>query len=90
MPPFTIGAPLKLVIGLWAGQAKGRYSLKLRPEEPSGIQGELINLPPLQFTDTGARGVDTGPDGLLARRAAMRHEMGPSLIDFGKLRLKYL
>lgn len=59
MPPFAIGPPLKLVIGLWAGQTKGRYQLKLRPEEPSGLQGDLINLPPLQFANTGARGVDT-------------------------------
>lgn len=59
MEPFPIGPPLKLVIGLWAGQTKGRYSLKLRPEEPSGLQGDPIPLPPLQFADTGARGVDT-------------------------------
>jgi hypothetical protein len=59
MPPFTIGPPLKLVINLWAGQTKGRYSLKLRPEAPSGIQGDAINLGALQFADTGARGVDT-------------------------------
>jgi hypothetical protein len=58
MPPVTIGPPLKLVINLWAGRTRGRYSLKLRPEEPSGLQGDLISLGPLQFADTGARGVD--------------------------------
>ena len=58
MPPFTLGPPLKLVVNLWAGQTKGRYSLKLRPEEPSGLQGDPINLGPIQFADTGARGVD--------------------------------
>ncbi len=59
MPSFAIGPPLKLVIGLWSGQSKGRYQLKLRPEEPSGIQGDPISLPPLQFAETGAHGVDT-------------------------------
>lgn len=59
MPPVTIGPPLKLVIGLWAGQTKGRYQLRLRPEEPSGLQGDLIELTSLQFTATGGRGVDT-------------------------------
>jgi hypothetical protein len=58
MPPVTIGPPLKLVINLWAGQTRGRYSLKLRPEEPSGLQGDPITIGPLQFGDTGARGVD--------------------------------
>ena len=47
------------MINLWAGQTKGRYALKLRPEEPSGVQGDPIMLGPIQFGDTGARGVDT-------------------------------
>lgn len=59
MPPTVIGPPLKLVISLLAGQAKGRYSLSLRPEAPSGLQGDPIKLPPLQFSSTGSRGVDT-------------------------------
>jgi hypothetical protein len=59
MPPVTIGPQMKLVIGLWAGHTKGRYRLKLRPEAPSGLQGDPIDLPPLRFADTGARGVDT-------------------------------
>ena len=57
MPSFSL-EHLTLVIGLWAGQTKGRYSLKLRPEEPSGVQGELIDLGQVNFPDTGARGVD--------------------------------
>ncbi len=58
MPPFKIGAPLMLVISLWAGQTKGRYSLKLRPEEPSGLQGDPIKLPPIQFTGAAGHGVE--------------------------------
>lgn len=58
MPPVTIGAPLMLVISLWAGRAKGRYSLKLRPEEPSGLQGDLIKLPPVHFTGAAGQGVE--------------------------------
>ncbi len=57
MPPITIGAPLMLVISLWAGQTKGRYSLKLRPEEPSGLQGDPIKLPPVHFTAGAGHGV---------------------------------
>ena len=53
MPPVTIGPQMKLVIGLWAGHTKGRYRLKLRPEAPSGLQGDPIDLPPLRFADTG-------------------------------------
>jgi hypothetical protein len=59
MPPFTIGPPLKLVVNLWAGRTKGRYSLKVRVEEPSGLQGDTVNVGALQFADTGGRGVDT-------------------------------
>jgi hypothetical protein len=57
MPPFSI-ANLRIVVNLWAGQAKGRYALKLRPEEPSGLQGEPINLGSLNFT-TAQPGIDT-------------------------------
>jgi hypothetical protein len=57
MPAFSL-EHLTLVIGLWAGQTKGRYSLTLRPEQPSGVQGEPIDLGQLNFPDTGARGVD--------------------------------
>lgn len=57
MPPFSLGH-LTIVIGLWAGQTKGRYTVSLRPEQPSGVQGELIPLGSVNFPDTGARGVD--------------------------------
>jgi hypothetical protein len=59
MPHTTIGPPLKIVINLWAGQAKGRYSLKLRPEAPSGLQGDLIELVLVQFAAPTGLGVDT-------------------------------
>jgi hypothetical protein len=36
MPPF--GFQLKLVIGLRAGKARGRYAIKIQPEDPSGAQ----------------------------------------------------
>ena len=57
IPSLKIGPPLKLVIGLWAGTTRGRYPLSLRPEAPSGLQGELIKLPPVHFR--GAMGADT-------------------------------
>jgi hypothetical protein len=57
MPPFSIGN-LRVVVNLWAGQAKGRYGLKLRPEEPSGLQGDLINLGSLNFS-ASRPGIDT-------------------------------
>jgi hypothetical protein len=56
MPPVSI-ANLKVVINLWAGQAKGRYSLLLRPEEPSGLQGDPITLASINFSTQP--GVDT-------------------------------
>jgi hypothetical protein len=37
MPPF-IAENLTMVIVLRAGQAKGRFGIKIRPEEPSGHQ----------------------------------------------------
>ena len=69
MPPVTIGPPLKLVINLWAGQAKGRYSLKLRPEAPSGLQGDVIELGPIHF---GAAAQGLGVDAI---RMMPQHEM---------------
>jgi hypothetical protein len=60
MPPARIGPPIKLVINLWAGSTRGRYSLKLRPEAPSGIQHDLIEVAPLNFGVPGAGfGLDT-------------------------------
>ena len=37
MPPFVI-ENLKLVIALKGGKARGRYAVKIRPEDPSGSQ----------------------------------------------------
>lgn len=56
MPSVSL-ANLKIVVNLWAGQAKGRYTLKLRPEEPSGMQGDMINLGSLNFSTQP--GIDT-------------------------------
>ncbi len=58
MPSLTIGPPLKLIINLFAGQTKGRYSLSLRPEAPSGLQGDLIKLPQARFSGQGPNGVN--------------------------------
>jgi hypothetical protein len=43
MPPFVLHN-LSMVIMLKAGQSRGRYALKLRPEDPGGVQ-----LPPIEF-----------------------------------------
>ncbi len=56
MPAFSL-ANLKVVINLWAGQTKGRYTLKLRPEEPSGLQGDPIVLGTINFSNQP--GIDT-------------------------------
>jgi len=58
MPPFQL-ENLTVVINLWAGETRGRYALKLRPELPSGIQGDPIDLGPLNFSGPGAEGIDT-------------------------------
>jgi hypothetical protein len=58
MPSFSI-ANLKVVVNLWAGQTKGRYALKLRPEEPSGLQGDLLSLGSLNFSASSGPGIDT-------------------------------
>lgn len=60
MPPTTIGPPLKLVINLWAGSARGRYSLKLRPVAPSGLEDDVIDVGFVEFGGVaGGLGVDT-------------------------------
>lgn len=50
MPSVSL-ANLKVVINLWAGQTKGRYTLKLRPEAPSGLQGDPIVLGTVNFSN---------------------------------------
>ncbi len=56
MPPFSLGV-FKLIINLWADKTKGRYDIKLRPQEPSGLYGDLIDIGQANFTPT-ALGVD--------------------------------
>jgi hypothetical protein len=43
MTPFVVA--LKLVIGLRAGKARGRYGVKIRPEDPSGSQLPAREIP---------------------------------------------
>jgi hypothetical protein len=59
MPPFHLGPPMKLIINLWAGQARGRFRLKLRPVAPSGLQDDAIDLVEVQFSDLTGLGRDT-------------------------------
>ncbi len=58
MPSVSL-LPFTLIVNLWAGQTKGRYNLFLRPEAPSGLQGDPINIGPVHFPQPGASGVDT-------------------------------
>lgn len=57
MPSFSL-EPLNLVLALWAGQTKGRYNVLVRPEAPSGIQGDPIKVGSVNFANTGAIGVN--------------------------------
>lgn len=41
MPPFILDH-LKLVLMLKAGKAKGRFKVKIRPEDPSGVQLPVV------------------------------------------------
>jgi len=59
MPAFHLGPPMKIIINLWAGQARGRFLLKIRPEAPSGMQDEAIDLGEVQFSEMGGLGFDT-------------------------------
>jgi hypothetical protein len=56
MPPFSLDQ-LMIFINLWADKTKGRYTIKLRPQEPSGLYGELIEIGPANFTPT-TMGID--------------------------------
>ncbi len=51
MPSFSLGQ-FMIFINLWADKTKGRYEIKLRPHEPSGLEGDLIDLGPANFTPT--------------------------------------
>lgn len=67
MPPFVI-TDLKLVITLKAGESRGRYAVKLRPEDPSGLQ-----LPPFEVAVQlipGNQGVNVVTD----MQFAVQHE----------------
>jgi hypothetical protein len=55
MPSFSLQA--MIFINLWADQTKGRYEVKLRPQEPSGLYGDVIDIGAVNFTST-ALGVD--------------------------------
>lgn len=55
MPPVSLNT-ITLAVCLWADQAKGRYAVKIRPEDPSGHQMEPMVVP-IQL-EGGARGVN--------------------------------
>ena len=63
MPPFII-SNLQVVVSLKAGEARGRYTLKLRPEDPSGIQLPAAEVP-IQLTP-GPGGINVVTDFQLA------------------------
>ena len=46
MPPFTIEA--KALIVLRAGSSRGRFAIKIQPEDPSGEQRPSVEIP-IQF-----------------------------------------
>ncbi len=56
MPPFSM-EQLMIFINLWADKTKGRYTIKLKPQEPSGLYGDLLEIGPVNFTAT-ALGVE--------------------------------
>jgi hypothetical protein len=56
MPPFQM-EQLMVFVNLWAGDAKGRYEILLRPQEPSGLYGDPLDIGPVNFVPT-AKGVD--------------------------------
>jgi len=56
MPPFSMGH-LMVFINLWADKTKGRYALKLRPQAPSGLYDDAIELSEVNFVSTSL-GVD--------------------------------
>jgi hypothetical protein len=57
MPPISL-QQLFLVLQLWADKTKGRYTLKIRPEAPSGVQEDPLVVP-INFRESGPKGVDT-------------------------------
>lgn len=59
MPPFQ--AQMKAVVALRAGQARGRYAIKLQPEDPSGARLAAIEVP-VQFAGQEDSGVNVVMD----------------------------
>lgn len=55
MPPFPL--QVKGVINLKAGSARGRFAVKLRPEDPSGSQLPAMEMP-VQFGGLAGGGVN--------------------------------
>ncbi len=55
MPPFQL--QVRGVVGLKAGSARGRYAVKLRPEDPSGSQLSAMEMP-VQFGGPAGGGVN--------------------------------
>lgn len=55
MPAFQM--QMKVVVALRAGQARGRYALKLQPEDPSGARLAAIEVP-VQFAGQEDSGVN--------------------------------
>ena len=58
MPPMPVQC--KLVISLKPGKARGRYALKIRPEEPSGAQLPALEVP--VHLEGGNRGINFATD----------------------------
>ena len=56
MPPISM-AQFMIFISLWADEARGRYTIVLRPQAPSGLYGDLIEIGPANFASTSL-GVD--------------------------------
>jgi hypothetical protein len=55
MAPFTLEG-YRLVVSLKSDRARGRYSVKIRPEDPSGTQLAAVELP--VHLEGGERGVN--------------------------------
>jgi hypothetical protein len=67
MPPFVI-SDLQLVLCLKAGEARGRYAVKIRPEDPSGVQL------PVSETAVHLSGGNRGVNIITQFQLAVQHE----------------
>jgi hypothetical protein len=68
MPPFVL-RDLKLVVVLKSGEARGRYAIKVRPEDPSGMQLPMFETP-IQLIGATNSGVNVITD----VQIAIQHE----------------